>query len=418
MMNSPSIVILRRLLTAFFVVLPLCYVTSRVCSADDPPQIRSALVLGTSQPDVTSIEDDAKAMADVLRQLGFQVIHENNISKARIEALVRQWVKTLQNGGVGLFYYAGHGAQINGVNYLRPVGSTLNALDDVKSTWVNLDSLLLALEGTPTNVRFVLLDACRDNPILAKLAAQDHDGDMWIKGLAEPKSPPRNTLVSFATGPGKIARDEGNRPHSPYTTALLKYIRQPGLSIDELFRYVGTYVEGATFDDQVPWINSSFRPLFYFREPAYILAKSGEVDDELLVLLNGDEVFSSNNAQSAGKRIPLKNGQNALVIKVYNQHTFTGGVDLSDVFPNLPPGPGHLPEGWRYRFQLFSLQQQPLASFYACEDRPVKNGPHHGHMFTVATADILVDETTGKVSLANVDDQVWKRDEPNAKGCS
>jgi hypothetical protein len=391
---------------------------SIVCSADAPIELRSALVVGTSHKDAPSIEDDATAMAGALRQVGFQVVQENDIGKARIEELVRQWAATLQNGGDGLFYYAGHGAQINGVNYLRPAGSTLTSLDDIKSTWVNLDTILTALDGTPTKVRFVMLDACRDDPLIATLAAQDHDGDVWTKGLAEPKSPPRDTLISFATTPGQIARDEGLRPHSPYTSALLKYIRKPGLSVDELFREVGSYVEGATSDGQVPWINSSFRPLFYFHQPVYLIATSGAVDDELLVLLNGDEVYSSNNAPAGGKQIPLKTGRNSLVIKVYNQHTFTGGVDLSDVIPGAPPGPGHLPEGWNYSFHLLSLARQTIASFSACEDRPVKDGPHHGHMFNVATADIVVDDVTGQVTLENVDDAVWKRDEPNAKDCS
>ncbi len=394
----------------------LLYFTGRVCSADDAPPARFALVLGTSQTGPALIEDDATAVAASLRNLHFQVTAENNADKERVEHLVAEWRKTLPHGSVALFYYAGHGAQINGVNYLRPAGATLSSLDDVKKKWVNLDLILSAIDGSDASIRFVLLDACRDNPVLAQLAAQDTDGDVWIKGLAEPKQPPRNTLISFATAPGEIARDEGNRPHSPYTSALLKYIRQPGLSIDELFRTMGTYVEGATFDHQVPWINSSFRPLFYFQEPAYILAKSGEVDDELLVLLNGDEVFSSNNASPGGKRIPLRVGRNALVIKVYNQHTFTGGVDLSDVVPSLPPGPGHLPEGWKYSFQLFTLQQQLLRTFSGCEDRPVKNGPHHGHMFTVASADVVLDDV-GAISLENIDDQAWKRDEPNPKSC-
>lgn len=294
-----------------------------VCWAGEQPEVRSALVIGTAQKSAPTIPDDATAMADALAQLGFKVIHENDIGKSRIEELIHQWTATLQNGGVALFYYAGHGSQINGVNYLRPTGSTLASLDDVKSTWVNLDNVLSALDGTPTKVRFVMLDACRDDPLIATLASLDRDGDVWIQGLAEPKSPPRDTLISFATTPGQIARDEGPRPHSPYTSALLKYIRQPGLTVDELFREVGSYVEGATSDGQVPWINSSFRPLFYFQRPVYVVATSGSVDDELMVLLNGDEVYNSNNtAAGVGKQIPLRTGMNGLFSKyITNIHS-------------------------------------------------------------------------------------------------
>lgn len=368
---------------------------------------RVALVVGIDQGHRTSVGADASEMAKALREVGFVVIQGSNNTRAEIEALVATFRTQLEPGGVAVFYYSGHGGQINGVNYLRPIASAEASLADVKHGWINLDTILAVLSSVPLQARFVFIDACRENPFLQQAAASG-GSDVWIRGLAYPQATARETVISFATSPGEIALDYGTSL-SKYTQALSKFIREPGLRADDLFKKVGLWVEGATADSQVPWVNTSSRVNFYFRQPVYILAVLDVVDDELLILIDGDEVFASGVDGSNPKRIPLRAGANQLTIKIYNQHTFTGGVDLSDVSPGLPPGPGHLPEGWRYRLRFMDLNGTQLEVFQDGEERPRKNGPRHGHMFTVATAEIYLDELTGNVTFNALDKDVWKR---------
>ena len=156
-------------------------------------------------------------------------------------------------------------------------------------------------------------------------------------------------------------------------------------------------------------MNTSTRIDFYFRAPVFVVAQLGSVDDELLMVLDGEEVFASGERGAQPTRIPLRVGLNHLSIKIYNQHSFTGGPDLQDVFPWMPPGPGHLPEGWHYSIQFRTLDGRSIAEFSAREDQPPKDGARHGHTFTVATADIVVDDTTGAVTFLHIDRTVWTR---------
>lgn len=163
----------------------------------------------------------------------------------------------LQGADVGLFYYAGHGVQVRGANYLVPVGANPTKEADVDFQMLDSNLVLRQMEGAGTKLNIVILDACRNNPFGGRsLRGTD-------SGLAQMRAP-EGTLISFATQPGNVAQD-GAAGNSPYTSALAQTLRRPGLDIFQTFNEVGLAVMQATGDSQQPWVSSSpIRGSFYF----------------------------------------------------------------------------------------------------------------------------------------------------------
>lgn len=227
---------------------------------------RIALVVGNSAylnvPRLDNPKNDATLMATTLRSLGFILIGDApqlDLDKAGLDLAVQKFGSSLQGADVGMFYYAGHGVQVRGSNFLVPVGANPTREADVDFQMVDVNLVLRQMEGAGTKLNMVVLDACRNNPFGGR-GLRATDG-----GLAQMRAP-EGTLISFATQPGNVAQDgEGN---SPYTRALSATIRRAGLDIFQTFNEVGLAVKRSTGGSQQPWVSSS--PIdgnFYFVPP-------------------------------------------------------------------------------------------------------------------------------------------------------
>jgi carboxyl-terminal processing protease len=234
---------------------------------------RIALVVGNSAyqnvPRLDNPKNDATLMAMTLRSLGFTLIGDGpqlDLDKAGLDLAVQKFGSSLQGADVGMFYYAGHGVQVRGSNFLVPVGANPVREADVDFQMVDVNLVLRQMEGAGTKLNMVVLDACRNNPFGGR-GLRATDG-----GLAQMRAP-EGTLISFATQPGNVAQDgEGN---SPYTRALSATIRRAGLDIFQTFNEVGLAVKRSTGGSQQPWVSSS--PIdgnFYFVPPQPAAATS------------------------------------------------------------------------------------------------------------------------------------------------
>jgi hypothetical protein len=372
-----------------------------------PAEHRLALVIGNSQYPTKPLLNpgsDANEIAATLTGLGFIVTPKLDLKHDDMQNAIDSFVQTVKADDTVIFYYAGHAVQVNGRNYLVPVDAVGEKVNDVPSEMIDLDELMAPLRKAKNARNIVILDACRDNPWLGP--------NGWLKGLAPPQGIPPESIVAYSTDPNNTASDfvKGSpyTKHSPYTHALLTYMGQPGLTLDDFFRDVSHDVRADT-DNQTPWITGSLSLPFCFRERAYVTGQILGADDDAFVLISGEQVLSWNEDSTNARRIMLQSGDNPLIVKVYNQKTFTPGVDLHDVNPAFPPGPGHLPEGWNYSLTICSPDSTKCHTFSSREDRPVKDGPHHGKLFTVMTAIVHVDAASGQITLMNVDDSVWQR---------
>jgi Caspase domain/YARHG domain len=235
-----------------------------VSSHADP---RVALIIGNSAyRNVSPLDNpttDARLMAETLRSLGFTVVGggaQLDLDKAGIDRAVQAFGARLQGAEVGLFYYAGHGLQIHGANYLVPVDANPTREADVDFQMLDSNLVLRQMEAAGTRLNLVILDACRNNPFGGR-GLRDTSS-----GLAQMRAP-EGTLISFATQPGNVAQD-GVDGHSPFTRALADIIRRPGLGLFDTFNQVGLAVRQSTGGAQQPWVSSSpIAGSFYFAGP-------------------------------------------------------------------------------------------------------------------------------------------------------
>jgi len=229
-----------------------------------PQDHRIALVIGNSKyrnaGQLTNSANDARLMADTLRSLGFNLIGggpQIDLDKAGLDRAAQNFGRELQGADVGLFYYAGHGVQVRGSNYLVPVDANPTRESDIDFQMLDVLLVLRQMEGAGTRLNVVILDACRNNPFGRRgLRAT-------TSGLAQMQAP-EGTLISYATQPGNVALD-GFGDNSPYTKALAQTIQRPGLDIFQTFNEVGLAVMQATGKAQQPWVSTSpIKGNFYF----------------------------------------------------------------------------------------------------------------------------------------------------------
>jgi formylglycine-generating enzyme required for sulfatase activity len=264
---------MRRLLVG-----PLALLIAAIFSLPAMAEKRVALVVGNgSYSHVTPLENpanDARLLAEALHAIGFTVVGggaQLNLDKQSFEKVVQEFGAKLRGADVGLFYYAGHGLQMRGINYLVPVDANPSREADVGIQMLDANLVLNQMEGTGTKLNIVILDACRNDPFSGRALAmgRGRDNEM-VKmrdigggGLAEMQAP-EGTLISFATQPGNVALD-GADGDSPYAKALSETIRVPGLGIFDAFNQVGLKVKHATGGKQQPWMsNSPIDGAFYF----------------------------------------------------------------------------------------------------------------------------------------------------------
>jgi uncharacterized caspase-like protein len=228
----------------------------RVTAHAQSDERRVALVVGNfgydHVPRLANPGNDATLIATTLRQLGFTLVGngaQENIDKPHFDKLVQDFGRAIQGADVALFYYAGHGMQVDGNNWLVPTDANPSRPQDLEFQMVNADLVLKQMDGAGTRLNLVILDACRNNPfsVLGTRAVQS--------GLAQMRAP-EGTMISFATQPGNVAAD-GSGANGPYATALAESMRQPGLDIFRVFNRVGLTVKHSTDGVQLPWVSSS-----------------------------------------------------------------------------------------------------------------------------------------------------------------
>jgi len=201
-------------------------------------------------------DSDAEAVADTLRSLGFEVIMVTDADRTAMVKALGQFRKALRTDGVGLFYYAGHGIQARGKNYLVPVDADIADENDVTLLAIDLDSVQYAMEDSGVRLSLYILDACRDDPFERKVRGVNS------RGLA-PVEAARGSVIAFATAPGHTAAD-GIGDHGLFTGELLKAVVEPGLELEDVLKKTAEGVERASGNQQTPWYNSAFHGHFIF----------------------------------------------------------------------------------------------------------------------------------------------------------
>ena len=224
-------------------------------------QERVALVVGngayTNAKALPNPANDAADMAAVLRELGFTVVTASDTSKVEFDQKIRDFARALRSAKIAAFFYAGHGMQVAGKNYAIPIDARLEGAADLAVETVDIDQIVSIMESDSNRVNLVFLDACRDNP-LSRSFARNLPATRAVNvgsGLNAVEAG-RGTMIAFSTAPNKVALD-GQGRNSPFTTALLKHIRTPGLDIAFVMRRVTADVEKSSGGSQVPWVHAS-----------------------------------------------------------------------------------------------------------------------------------------------------------------
>jgi len=277
---------------------------------------RVALVIGNgayADSPLKNPVNDARAMATSLRELGFEVIVREDANLQQMDDAVREFGRRLERAHAGLFYYAGHGMQIKGRNFLIPVGARFEHEDEVAYRSLDAGQVLDKMDSARTQVNLMILDACRTNPFHAVFRSRR-------QGLAEMEAP-AGTLIAFATAPGSVALD-GTGSNGVYTKHLLLQMKQPGQPVEQAFKRVRIGVVEETRERQIPWESSSLRDDFQFRPGAAPAPAPVAVTEAALELAFWDAIKGSSRADDyaayleqfpKGRFVPLaRNRQKAL----------------------------------------------------------------------------------------------------------
>ncbi|SDG12761.1 caspase family protein [Phytopseudomonas seleniipraecipitans] len=222
---------------------------------------RVALVIGNASYPEKPLDNpcnDAQDVASVLRQFGFLVLERKDATNADMGRALRDFREELYNADLGLFFFAGHGLQIDGKNYLLATDTCANDELDVEYSSMSLDKVIDSMEKSGTSTNLVVLDACRINPWEKRWHRST-----GTAGLA-PVYVPRGTLIAFATSPGQTAADGKGKRNGEYTSALLQHIGTPDCTIEAMFKRVRNTLSIATDGKQISWEHTSLASEFYF----------------------------------------------------------------------------------------------------------------------------------------------------------
>jgi uncharacterized caspase-like protein len=222
---------------------------------------RVALLIGNGDYHFAPLKNpmnDVRVMAKTLENLGFQIMKAENASQNRMKRLIDEFGRRIQDGGVGLFFYAGHGMQVAGRNYLIPVGSVIDTENDVEYESVDMGRVLAKMKDARNRLNIAILDACRNNPFKQRFRG-------GTRGLATVDAP-RGTFIVYATAPGSVAVD-GDGENSVFTEALVNTVQIEGLKIEDAFKRIRAAVRVNTKGLQIPWQSSSLEGDFYFALP-------------------------------------------------------------------------------------------------------------------------------------------------------
>ena len=239
-----------------------------LCFSANSQKRRLALVIGNANYPMSILANpvnDAIEMEALLKSSGFQVKKYTDLDQSAMKRVIDEFGSSLNNAEVGLFFYAGHGIQANGRNYLIPVDASLKTENDVEYNCVDAGRILARMEDAGTKTNIVILDACRDNPFERSWSRKSTG-----QGLAFMDAP-MGSLIAYSTAPGKTASD-GAGNNSPYTSALIQYMKIPNIKIEDFFKKVRVLVREKTKGQQTPWESTSLEGDFYFQlDPDYEL---------------------------------------------------------------------------------------------------------------------------------------------------
>jgi hypothetical protein len=221
---------------------------------------RLALIIGNASYKSSPLNNpvnDARLMDKVLKDAGFTTIKAENASIRDMRRLIRDFGDKLKaSGGVGLFYFAGHGVQVRGENFLVSTDSDIRNEDEVADDSVNVSVILEKMQTANNRMNLIILDACRNNPFASKSRSA-------LSGLAAINAP-SGSLVAYSTAPGSVASD-GKGQNGLYTEYLAKAISQPGLPVEEVFKQVRSSVRKDSNFQQTPWENTALEGAFFFK---------------------------------------------------------------------------------------------------------------------------------------------------------
>ena len=223
---------------------------------------RVALVIGNAAYESSALKNpvnDAELISDALKQAGFRVTTVKNANRGQMEEAIKQFGRELQPDSTALFYYAGHGVQHEGKNYLLPIGAigSIQKPGQIDDRAISAAYVLGAMEDS--RIKLVFLDACRDAPFTFSRG---------LSGGLAPVNKSGGTLISYAAMPGTTATD-GDSRNSPYARSLAKWMREP-LKIEDILRQVGSDVENASGGLQISWYGTTLHEAFYFTAPPAI----------------------------------------------------------------------------------------------------------------------------------------------------
>lgn len=249
----------------FWAALALAWVVLLGAGHGLRAETRLALVIGNSAyrhvDALANPANDARAIAAALRSVGFDLVGGGphlDVTRADMESLIREFGRRLTTDTIAVFYYAGHGLQVNGVNWLVPVEADVAGPSDVKYELVDAGFVLDEMASATDRLNLVFLDACRNNPFASR-------GLRGIGGGLAEVTAPAGTIIGYATQPGAVAYD-GEGGNSPYSTALVQAITQPGTNVLEALNEAGLQVQRATGGRQQPWLAlSPIQGQFAFR---------------------------------------------------------------------------------------------------------------------------------------------------------
>jgi len=230
-------------------------------------QQRKAVVIGMSDygegKSLNNTLKDADDMADALTRLGFVVTNLKNNNLRNLQTNLNSWFNTIEFNDIAIFFFAGHGVEVNGANYLIPIEAELHSQADVEYNTLNVNWVLGKMSDKKVSVKLIILDACRDNPFARSWTRGNSSA-----GLASMTAPP-STYIAFAAAPGAVAEDGGNLGNGVFTHFLKQEITKPSVPIDIVFTNVAKGVCDYTDNRQRPFRTSDLTDLFYFVPPSY-----------------------------------------------------------------------------------------------------------------------------------------------------
>jgi hypothetical protein len=236
-----------------------------VLAAPAHAEKRVALVIGNGAYQASSRlgnpVNDAADMAAVLARVGFEVLSGTDADFEAMRRLMRDFAVRSGGADAALLFFAGHGLQVDGENYLLPVTARLQRRTDLRFEAVSLNEMLQLMDESGARIKIAIVDACRDNPLARSFNRSTRSS--VGSGLATPQVTARGTLIAFATSPGDVAADGSGR-NSPFTAALLRHLPEPGIEVNEMFTRVRATVDQTTGGEQLPWLNTSLVGQFYF----------------------------------------------------------------------------------------------------------------------------------------------------------